>query len=43
VISEETSDTVKEILESVVTTGTGKNAYVAGTEMQENGHVRESV
>lgn len=30
VISEETSDTVNEILESVVTEGTGKNAYVAG-------------
>ena len=30
VISAETSKTVREILESVVTTGTGKNAYVAG-------------
>ncbi|SMC41544.1 penicillin-binding transpeptidase domain-containing protein [Papillibacter cinnamivorans] len=30
VISEETSATVRQILESVVSTGTGKNAYVAG-------------
>ena len=30
VISSETSQVVREILESVVTTGTGKNAYVAG-------------
>lgn len=30
VISEETSATVRSILESVVTVGTGKNAYVAG-------------
>ena len=30
VISKETSDTMKEMLESVVKVGTGKNAYVAG-------------
>ena len=30
VISQQTSDTMKEMLESVVTLGTGKNAYVAG-------------
>lgn len=30
VISEETSKTVREILESVVVKGTGKNAYIAG-------------
>lgn len=30
VISEQTSKTAREILESVVSTGTGKNAYVAG-------------
>ena len=30
VISQETSATIREILESVVTTGTGKNAYIAG-------------
>jgi stage V sporulation protein D (sporulation-specific penicillin-binding protein) len=30
VISQETSATIREILESVVTIGTGKNAYIAG-------------
>lgn len=33
VLSEKTSDTMKQLLESVVSQGTGKNAYIAGYEI----------
>lgn len=33
VLSEETSETMRELLESVVSEGTGKNAYIEGYEI----------